>query len=406
MLRQTVAAFFCASCLLIARQSASNNALNEAWRLAGSGQSEQAIHLLQKLVVGSPHNADALLLLGSLLMEKGDRSGSIAQLTAAVRLRPQSAEAQNALGEAYNRFGDAKSARGPFEKAVALQPAFAQAQVNLGLVLLTANELPAAAGHLKRAVLLLKNTADAAYPLYLLAKVYSAQNDTQEAAEQLEKAVLLDPRMPEAWSDLGRARKELLNENGAIAAFEHAVELNPDDAVAQYRLGTAYLDADRLVPSIEHLRQAYRLNPRDQSTLNSLQIALRQAGRNTEADEVKQQLTALIRAKDEASQNDVKAVALNNEGAGLQKSGDLRAALEKYRAALNLNPGNVGIRVNYAVALLRLGQWTPGLNELHEALARDPENATIRAALSDAMRQAPPGTVPKWDDKGSNDGRP
>jgi predicted Zn-dependent protease len=87
---------------------------------------------------------------------------------------------------------------------------------------------------------------------------------------------------------------------------------------------------------------------------------------------------------------------MNNEGAELQKDGNLAGALEKYRAALALNPASVPIRVNFAIALLRLGQWTDGLNELHDALLRDISNPKIRAALKDAIAQAPPATVPHW----------
>ncbi len=87
---------------------------------------------------------------------------------------------------------------------------------------------------------------------------------------------------------------------------------------------------------------------------------------------------------------------LNNEGAAAEKSGDLRTALAKYREASQLYPEHVGIRVNYAVALLRLGQWTTGLDELHEALLRDPENQKIKATLKDALVQAPPNVAPKW----------
>ena len=81
--------------------------------------------LLRDIVTTEPQNADAHLLLGSILMEQGERTESIAQLSEAVRLRPKSAEAQNALGEAYNTFGDLKSARPVFERAVALDAAFA-----------------------------------------------------------------------------------------------------------------------------------------------------------------------------------------------------------------------------------------------------------------------------------------
>jgi predicted Zn-dependent protease len=111
------------------------------------------------------------------------------------------------------------------------------------------------------------------------------------------------------------------------------------------------------------------------------------------------ELAKLLREKDKENQNHLNAIRLNNEGAAAEKSGDLRAALEKYREASQLYPDHVGIRVNYAIALLRLGQWTSGLDELHEALSRDPENPDIKKALKDALAQAPPNLQPKWKDE-------
>lgn len=61
----------------------------------------------------------------------------------------------------------------------------------------------------------------------------------------------------------------------------------------------------------------------------------------------------------------------------------------KYRAAVGLLPDHTGIRVNYAVALLRLGQWQQGLAKLREAVRREPGNALWKAALDDALRQGP-----------------
>ena len=100
-----------------------------------------------------------------------------------------------------------------------------------------------------------------------------------------------------------------------------------------------------------------------------------------------------------SSENELTAVKLNNEGARLQSAGDLPGALEKYRAAVKLSPHSVPVRVNYAVALLRLGKWTDGLNELHQCALSDPTNAKIKAALRDALAQAPAGTVPQWKDQ-------
>jgi tetratricopeptide (TPR) repeat protein len=385
-------ALACAGIMLAQRSP-----VDDAWDLAAKGSRDQAIRILEHFIKSNPRDADALLLLGSLLMEKGERAESIASLTQGVHLRPDSADAQNALGEAYSNFGDLRAARAPFEKAVALKPGFAIAQVNLGLVLVEAGEFAAAAPHLDRAIRILGRTPDAAYPHYLRAKIYAAENNGQKAIAELNRAVSLRPDFAEAWSDLGVARKNILDDAGALAAEKRAVELNPADAIAQYRLGAEYLRQDQPQLAVDPLEKAYRLNPEDQSTLNALHTALRLNGKTDEANRVKQKLTELLRKRDQMSANALKAVKLNNEGAALEKAGDLRNALEKYGQALDLYPSHVPIRVNYAVALLRLGQWTEGLNQLHEALERDPGNAKIQAAFDDALKQAPRGSVPQWD---------
>jgi predicted Zn-dependent protease len=118
-------------------------------------------------------------------------------------------------------------------------------------------------------------------------------------------------------------------------------------------------------------------------------MALRQDGQPEEAARVKKQLADLLRSIDKESQNAFAALRINNEGAALEKTGNLSGALEKYRAALALDPNHVGIRVNFAVALLRTGHWKDGLTELRESLRREPGNAQVQTALEDALKQAP-----------------
>jgi len=381
---RVLAALACAALLL-----AQSKPTDKAWELAMKGQRPEAIRLLRQIIRDNPRDADARLLLGSILQEEGERAESIAQLTEAVRLRPRSAEAQNALGEALHAFGDAKAARGPFEKAVSLDPKFAQARVNLGLIRLEAGESEGAAGQLDRAIELLGRKPDAAYAHYLRAKVFTEQNDVSKAAAQLQEAVALRPDLAEAWSDLGDARKTLSDDAGALAAFELAVSLAPNDAVAQTRLGSEYLERGKAHEAVTHLQEAARLDPENQSTLYSLQRAFREDGQDEQADAVKKKLSEMLRQKDKADQNLLAAIQLNNQGADLEKAGNLTGALEKYRVAVGLLPDHAGIRVNFAVALLRLGQWQQGLGELREAARLEPGNALWRSALEDALKQAP-----------------
>ena len=376
--------------------------VEHAWKLAANGQRDQAISLLQQVLKGSPNDADARLLLGSLFMEAGRHDEAVEQLSEAVKLRPRSADAENALGEAYSSVGDYKNAQGPFEKAVALKPDFAVAQLNLGEALSNLGSRDAAALHLDRAIKLLSRGEDLANAHYSRAKLYTDAGDIAKAAAHLQQAVAIRPAFPQAWSDLGEARKTLQDDKAALVAFQRAVDLAPKDAVAQYRLGAEYLDTGKLHAAVEHLEIAYRLTPDDQSTLNALQRALRQDGKTTEADEIKQKLSDLLRRRDEVSQNAVKATSLNNDGAKLEQAGNLKAALEKYHDAAQLAPENVPIRVNYAVALLRSGKWTEGLNELHSAALMDPSNLKINQTLKEALAQAPVETLPDWAQKQSH----
>jgi len=297
--------------------------------------------------------------------------------------------AHNALGEALNSAGDLKAARSEFEKAVAIDPNLAQALVNLGSVLLQSGESAPAAGHLDHAIAILGKSPDAAYPLYLRAKIYTDQDNPEKAATLLKAAVLLQPDFGEAWSDLGQALKALLDDAGAFAAFRRSVEVNPENAISRYRLGAEYLRQGNAHEAVPHLKEAFRLDPANQSTLYSLQLALRQDGQLEEAKRIKEKLTELLRNIDKESQDAFAALRLNNQGAALEKAGDLRGAFDKYQAARMLDPEHVGIRLNFGVALLRLGQWKEGLAELREALRRDPDNAQVKTALKDALEQAP-----------------
>ncbi len=375
--------------LLLFLLAPQRQSIDEAWDLLAKGDRIRAAQVLDRILQANPRDPDAHLMLGSLLAEDGRIPEALPHLEEAVRLRPRSAQAHQALGEVLRDSGNPEASRSAFEKAVALDPAFAQARIDLGLALLTAGDSKSAAVHLDQAIRLLGRKPDAAYPLYIRAKIHSQNSETSQAAALLDKAVAVRPDFAEAWSDLGQARKTLQNDSAALTAFQRSVELDPANAISQYRLGAEFLRQGDPHRAVEHLQQAFRLNPKDQSTLNSLQIALRQDGHIDEAKRIKEKLTEVLREIDRESQAAFNALRLNNEGAALEKSGDLHSALSKYREALALDPTHNGIRVNFAIAALRLGLWDEGISHLQEALRREPSNPQIKSALTDALRQKP-----------------
>ncbi len=366
------------------------SSLERVRKLVSVGSFDKAEAMLRQTIAADPNNIDARVLLGTTLALRGVRGEAIEQLAEAVRLNPSSAKAHNEFGMVLSRFVEVKAARQEFDRALELDPGLVEAHVNLSLVLAQAGELPAASDHLDRAIELQGNHPTAAYAHYLRAKIWGAQDQIDKATVELQRAVRLRPDYAEAWSDLGGMLRLALDNARATQALQRAVTLKPEDALAQYRLGQLYLQDGHALKAIEHLKQALLYNPNDRATLYNLMLALRKAGRSEEARPIERCMAELQQQSDRASEVGFAASALNSEGIQVERSGDIRAALAKYRAALDLDPTGFGFRLNYALALCRLGRWQDGIVELREVLRLDPDNADAAKALYIAVDQATP----------------
>jgi tetratricopeptide (TPR) repeat protein len=250
------------------------------------------------------------------------------------------------------------------------------------------NELASAREHLIRAIQIHGNTPSAAHFHYLLAQILTEQNELEKALEELSTATSLRPNYAEAFLAQGFIRKQQLNNAAAIAAFKTAVALSPQDFEAQHELGAAYLRVGDASHAVVHLRQAAKLKPGDRSTLYQLCRALQKAGKAEEANACEQELSAKIRTGLATAANELTATQANNAGVELEKAGNLAGALEKYRAAVRLNPTQTVFRRNVALALCRLGRWDEGIAELREVVKENPDDAEATKALYIALENA------------------
>ncbi len=381
---------------LVALQIAASesNKVHNARQLLAQGNTDQAARILVDAIHEDPKDGSAYLLLGEMLNDDNRSAEALDPLTNATRLLPNSAEAHNALGEALSNLNSLNPARLQFEKALQLEPKMPLAHLNLGMILAQTEQLTAAAQHLDFAIAKLGATPDAARAHYLRAKVYTDLSQVQNASTELQTAVRIAPDFGEAWSDLGEARKTLLDDNGALSAFERAVMLSPNDPVALSRYGNELFHQGQNKLAIEQLEKAASINPTDQTILNGLLAALRADNQPARAAQVKAQLVEVLRQRDQGTQNRLSAIRLNDEGTKLEKNGDSKAALEKYREALQLDPDNVDIRVNLARSLLRSAQWKEGLSQLNESMQRRPGDPALQAMWENALHQAPPNSWP------------
>jgi tetratricopeptide (TPR) repeat protein len=362
--------------------------LSRAQRLIESGSFPEAISLLRGTVERHPGDADARRLLGTALALLPRRSEALEELQAAVRLRPDFAPGYYALGMALARFVEPEQARVAFEKAIERDPRFAPAHVNLALVLAQLRRLDDALRHLETAVEIEGDSPAAANAHRLRGLLYREQDRPEQAVAAFEKAVALSPDDAEAFLHLGLARRKLLDDKGAVAALREAVRLSPDNPEARYELGRDLLRAGQAREALVHLRAAVRSRPEDMAALYNLARALRTDGQTGEAEEVAARILEIRSRTEQARQHVFKGSQLNNEGIELERSGKLEAAVDRYASALEVDPLNTVFRRNLALALCRKGRWQEGIQELREVLRLDPNDEAAAKALYIAQEMA------------------
>ncbi len=123
---------------------------------------------------------------GVALYKKGDVSGAIEALSAAVKTDKQDADAWHFLGLAYYTSGNAKGARKAFETEAKLRPDSVAAHAGMAYALLLDKKFSQAALEAQRALALDARNPDAHY---ILGVKYFTEGATAQALDEAEEAV-------------------------------------------------------------------------------------------------------------------------------------------------------------------------------------------------------------------------
>lgn len=201
---------------------------------------------------------------------------------------------------------------------------------------------------------------------YDLGYAYTALHEPADAKSEYAKAIALNPKLGPAYQNLGIT---LLPDDpaGAVASLQKAAELLPADARTKWLLGTALEDAGKLAPAIDQFEAAKNLDAKDAEIQISLGHALLRMGRDQEALAAFQDALAL----------QPKGPALASAHLGLGRAAITQKQLEEgvseLAAYLQMEPSDVGARIDRASALVDLGKDDDALAELDRAGANGQE---------------------------------
>jgi tetratricopeptide (TPR) repeat protein len=177
----------------------------------------------------------------------------------------------------------------------------------------------------------------------------------------------------------GRRLEVAGQEDAAVAEFDRAVALDPDNAAARFHRGRACLRAGRPDEAVRELDVAVRLDPSDPRALSQRGEAHRRARR---FDEAVADFTAAL-ALDPGQVR-----ALGSRGQVHQQAGRFDEAVADFTAALALDPGYVWALGCRGRSHRQAGRFDEAVADLTAALAQRPDHAWALAERGKAHRLA------------------
>ena len=124
---------------------------------------------------------------------------------------------------------------------------------------------------------------DVAFAHFQLAYAYTALKRPDDARQEYERSIALDPKMPEAQLNLGVLLLER-QPAAAVAVLRRAVELLPSESRPRYLLGLAQERSGDFSGAAESFAGATRLDPKDLDSLTRLGQVLLRLGKSADAE--------------------------------------------------------------------------------------------------------------------------
>jgi len=205
-----------------------------------------------------------------------------------------------------------------------------------------------------------------------LGEALAQQGRLADAVAQFQAADQLDPNQGDVHADLGKAYNQMGRLPEALSEYETALKLKPKDANLPYALGNILVRLHRIPEATERYQQALQFDPRYFAAHYALGCILLGSNRVPEAIDHLQQ----------ALQIDPGHAEVHGAlGRALLQMNQLPEAANQLQLAIQLAPNDAKARTDFGVALARMRQFPEALEQFEAVLKLDPNDVEARNNL-------------------------
>ncbi len=205
-----------------------------------TGDLEKAASVASSLLASQPTDASLLYTTYRLYSDLAGKT----MLTLALAA-PDSAEIHQTMARELARHGDEAAAIANYREAIRINPQLPGIHSELGDLLYYSTDatLQAQAEAEIKAALTANANDERAY--LLLGKIAEKGSDTNAAYADYSRALELEPSDGDACTEVARMLVAMNQNEKAQQMFERAIQIDPSNYLAHYRLGSLYRQAGR-----------------------------------------------------------------------------------------------------------------------------------------------------------------
>jgi Flp pilus assembly protein TadD len=221
---------------------------------------------------------------------------------------------------------------------------------------------------------MLRRTPDNTRALLAVGRVHLEGKRLPEARAALERAVALDPRLPEAWNELGGVETLAGNLAEAVRCYERAVSLAPDLPYVLLNAAQAHGKTGNSDQAERLYRRLLALEPRNGDAANGLGLLLAKLGRTGEARKLFE--LAISVKRDDSS-------AINNLGVLYMNLGQINDAIAAFQYGIRVAPDDDTLYLNLARVRVQMGERDKARDLMLDLLRRKPDNTVAQRVLKE-----------------------
>ena len=212
----------------------------------------------------------------------------------------------------------------------------------------------------------------------LVAAANSALKNLDQAIESFNKVLELNPEDAMAYFNIGTIFSEKEEFDTAIKNYQKCLSIKPNHAEAYDNMGSVLKVQGKLTTAIEQFTQAINLKPNFAQAHYNLGVVLQETGNSNAAIESHKKALEI---------NPSYFKAYNNMGNALKDEDELDAAIESYEQAIKIKPEYAEAYYNMGIVLNDKGEVDAAINSYKKALKINPEYAEAYNNMGNALKE-------------------